>query len=88
MILTDNDLFRIANELILSNNKEGARKAVDAVPRSRGFFQEMRNAIPKMIFGGDVDLAFDLLKSFKTPTIADEVMYQNIQHFILFFLVN
>jgi hypothetical protein len=72
--LTDHDLFRIAIELIRAKNLEGARQAVNSVPKSRGFFQEMRNAVPQMIFAGDVDLAFDTLKDFRTPTISDEVM--------------
>ncbi len=74
MTLTDHDLFRIAIELIRAKNLEGARQAVNSVPKSRGFFQEMRNAVPQMIFAGDVDLAFDTLKDFRTPTISDEVM--------------
>ena len=48
----------------------------EALPRTRGFFQEMRNAMPQVIFAGETDLAFQILTSFKAPTLADQVPAQ------------
>jgi hypothetical protein len=33
----------------------------------------MRNAIPQIIHAGELDLPFDILASFKAPTLADQV---------------
>ena len=56
------------------SQQDGAAKIAARLPRTRGFFQEMRNAIPQMIFAGEVDLSFEIMTSFKTPALSNQVI--------------
>ncbi len=62
-----------SNKSSFFSQQEAAAKFAQAFPRSRGFFQELRNAVPQMIFAGELDLSFSILASFKPPNLADQV---------------
>lgn len=48
---SDNDIFEMMIEFIRAKKTEAARELLERLPRKRGLFQEMRNAIPR--FGAE-----------------------------------
>lgn len=63
----DHDVFQIVVALVKRNEIEAAKEAIERLPRKSGFFQEVRNVVPRLVNLGQADLAFDLFSSFKLP---------------------
>ena len=62
---SDNEYFKLIILLLEKNEKEAASEIADKLPRKRGFFQEIRNAIPSMIATGEIELPYKIFKSFE-----------------------
>jgi len=63
--LNDGDIFQIVVGLCEAGLETEAQEMLKSLPRRRGYFQEMRSAIPQIIFTGCVDVALDVFLSFK-----------------------
>ena len=62
---SDNEYFKLIILLLEKNEKEAASEIADKLPKNRGFFQEIRNAIPSMIATGEIELPYKIYKSFQ-----------------------
>ncbi|XP_059094066.1 leucine-rich PPR motif-containing protein, mitochondrial-like [Tigriopus californicus] len=63
----DHDVFQIVIALVKQNEIQGAQEALQRLPRKSGFFQEVRNVVPRLVNLGQADMAFELFTSFKLP---------------------
>ena len=72
----DHEIFRLVIELVRAGKKDAAAKMAESLPKNRGYFQEMRNAVPQLIHAGELDLPFQILASFKPITLADQVIIE------------
>jgi leucine-rich PPR motif-containing protein len=61
--LHDHDYLQLMLELVRAKKNEEAREIIPMLPKKSGFFQEVRNVIPQLIFENDPDLAFELYSS-------------------------
>ena len=52
---------------VQNGQTEAARSLAEQLPRRSGYFNIMRNNIPKIIDAGDLELALSLLASFQSP---------------------
>ena len=52
---------------IQNGQSEAARAIAEKLPRRSGYFNTMRNNIPKILESGDKELALSLLDQFEMP---------------------
>ena len=67
--LNDGDVFEIIHALCEAGLEIEAREMVGKLPKKRGYFQEMRSALPQIIFTGCIDVALEIFFAFKVITI-------------------
>ena len=69
VFFTDRDLLGLIVEVIKSGKQsaELPQKLCDLLPKNRGFFQEMRNHIPEMIYHGELEVPYHLVSTFTLP---------------------
>ncbi len=63
--LDDHALFQLILELARIGKVDAARELIPRLPKKSGFFQEMRNIVPQLIFADAADLAFEIFSSTK-----------------------
>ena len=62
---SDNEYFKLIILLLEKDEKQAASEIADKLPRNRGFFQEIRNAVPSMIATGEIELPYKIFESFQ-----------------------
>ena len=69
VFFNDRDLLGLIVEVIKSGKQsaELPQKLCDLLPKNRGFFQEMRNHIPEMIYHGELEVPYHLVSTFTLP---------------------
>jgi pentatricopeptide repeat protein len=60
VVLDDRGIFDLMVTLIQSGKADDAQKLMDKLPQRTGYFQEMRNVVPQLVFEGQTDLAFSI----------------------------
>ena len=63
VVIDDHTYFRLILELVKAGHVDYAKEVVDKLPRKTGFFQEMRNVVPQLIFEGHPDFAFEIFSN-------------------------
>jgi len=67
--LSDGDVFEIIQALCQGGLEAEAREILGKLPKKRGYFQELRSAVPQIIFTGCINLALEIFFAFKViPT--------------------
>ena len=65
--LSDKDYLEVAVQLVKVKDPETAAKVVDMMPKKRGYFQEIRNAIPDLVRSGETEIPCQLVMNFQAP---------------------
>ncbi len=77
IFFSDHDYFSLILALVRANQTEAAEEVADMLPKKRGFFQELRNFLPQIVFAGQEDLAFSIFKAFRGPLVNDDASSGN-----------
>ena len=72
----DADYYAMVVAFCEKENVEAAKIILEKLPHNSGYFQKMRNALPKLIFAGQQELAVQLLISLRIDSGSEEYHVQ------------
>ncbi|XP_040577268.1 leucine-rich PPR motif-containing protein, mitochondrial [Lepeophtheirus salmonis] len=68
----DHDIFQVLKSASDLNRIDLADEIISYLPRKSGYYQEMRNHIPSLIFNGHLSVALDLFQDFASNIQKDD----------------
>ena len=76
---SDRDYMQLIVQLLSVGQKEAANAIIDAgLPKRRGYFQEIRNAIPAMVFTDELEIPLRILQEFRYVISNQAVMEYSV----------